>query len=185
MNKKMVLLVSVFALIAVSWAPAVAAPQQPRVPIIVDADIGVDDAAALAYLLSSSKANILGITTVAGNTSVENAANNALILLDTAQRTAIPVVVGAAAPLVVSASHQGVFVHGPDGLWGLSVSIPAARFERVVARCCGLPVLQRSGWCDAIGVGTVDQHCPGCPSLPGSNAALQDRLAGRREVRGG
>lgn len=124
MNKKVVLLISVFALIAVSWAPAAAATQQPRVPIIVDSDLGVDDAAALAYLLSSSKANILGITTVTGNTSVENAANNALIFLDTAQRTDIPVVVGATAPLALSASHQGVFVHGPDGLWGLSYQYP-------------------------------------------------------------
>jgi inosine-uridine nucleoside N-ribohydrolase len=126
MNKKVVLIVSVFALIAASWAPAVAwaAPQRPRIPIIVDADIGVDDAAALAYLLNSSEANILGITTVAGNTSVENAANNALILLDTANRTNIPVVVGAAAPLTVTASHQGLFVHGPDGLWGLSYQYP-------------------------------------------------------------
>ncbi|HTP09409.1 MAG TPA: nucleoside hydrolase [Anaerolineae bacterium] len=126
MNKKVALFVSVFALIVASWAPAVAwaAPQRPRIPIIVDADIGVDDAAALAYLLSSSEANILGITTVAGNTSVENAANNALILLETANRTNIPVIVGAAAPLVVPASHQGVFVHGPDGLWGLGYQFP-------------------------------------------------------------
>jgi inosine-uridine nucleoside N-ribohydrolase len=126
MNKKLILFVSIFALIAANLAPAAAwaAPQRPRVPIIVDADIGVDDAAALAYLLSSSKANILGITTVAGNTSVDNAAVNALLLLQTAQRTDIPVVVGAVGPLVVPASHQGVFVHGPDGLWGLSYQYP-------------------------------------------------------------
>jgi inosine-uridine nucleoside N-ribohydrolase len=126
MRKKMLFFVCVAALIVSSLAPAVAvaAPQQPRVQIIVDADIGVDDAAALAYLLSSPKANILGITTVAGNTSVENAAANALLLLQTAQRTDIPVVVGAAAPLVVSASHQGLFVHGPDGLWGFSYQYP-------------------------------------------------------------
>ena len=126
MNKKLWLLICVVALIVSSFAPAVAvaAPQQTRVPIIVDADIGVDDAAAIAFLLSSSKANVLGITTVAGNTSVENAAANALLLLQTAQRTNIPVVVGAGAPLAVPASHQGLFVHGPDGLWGLSYQFP-------------------------------------------------------------
>jgi inosine-uridine nucleoside N-ribohydrolase len=126
MNKKLWLSICVAALIVSSLAPAVAvaAPQQTRVPIIVDADIGVDDAAALAFLLSSSKANVLGITTVAGNTSVENAAVNALLLLQTAQRADIPVVVGAAAPLVVPASKQGLFVHGPDGLWGLSYQVP-------------------------------------------------------------
>ncbi len=126
MIKKVVLLVSACALIVAGLIPASvwAAPQKPRIPIIVDTDIGVDDAAALAYLLSQPEANILGITTVAGNTSVENAANNALILLDAAQRTNIPVVVGAATPLVVPASHQGIFVHGPDGLWGLGYQHP-------------------------------------------------------------
>jgi inosine-uridine nucleoside N-ribohydrolase len=79
-----------------------------RIPIIVDTDIGVDDAAALAYLLNQPGANILGITAVAGNVDVENAANNALILLETANRTDIPVVIGAATPLAVPASHQGV-----------------------------------------------------------------------------
>ncbi len=105
---------------AFTGAPAVQAKKNPppKVSIVIDADTGVDDAAAIAYLLTRSDlVNVLGITAVAGNTSVENAANNALILLDTAQRTDIPVVVGAAAPLVLPASQQGLFVHGPDGFW--------------------------------------------------------------------
>lgn len=94
------------------------------VDIVIDADTGVDDAAAIAYILSSSQANVLGITAVAGNTAVENAANNALILLDVAGRTDIPVVIGASAPLVLPASQQGMFVHGPDGLWFTGYSSP-------------------------------------------------------------
>ena len=126
MKKKMLWFVCILALIASGVAPAsaFAAAPKPRVALIVDADTGVDDAAALAYLLSSSKANILGITTVAGNTDVANATNNVLLLLDTAQRTDIPVVMGAAAPLNVPASHQGMFIHGPDGLWGLGYQYP-------------------------------------------------------------
>ncbi len=126
MKKKMLWFVIVLALIATSLAPttALAGRPKPRIPIIVDADIGVDDAAALAYLLNQPGANILGITAVAGNTDVENAANNALILLETANRTDIPVVIGAAAPLAVPASHQGMLVHGPDGLWGLGYANP-------------------------------------------------------------
>jgi len=94
------------------------------VNIVIDADTGVDDAAAIAYLLSSPQANILGITAVAGNTTVENAANNDLLLLDVAHRTSIPVVIGASAPLVLPASLQGMFVHGPDGLWYAGMSSP-------------------------------------------------------------
>jgi inosine-uridine nucleoside N-ribohydrolase len=119
--KKILWFVCILALIVSVGAPAsaLAAAPRPRVALIVDADTGVDDAAALAYLLNSPKANILGITTVAGNTDVENATNNVLVLLDAANRTNIPVVIGASAPLTVSASHQGMFIHGPDGLWGL------------------------------------------------------------------
>ena len=126
MKTKMIWLVCVVALMltAVAPAPALAAPPKSRVQLIVDADTGVDDAAALAYLLNSPEADILGITTVAGNTDVENATNNVLVLLDTARRSDIPVVIGAAAPLVVKASRQGAFVHGPDGLWGVGYQNP-------------------------------------------------------------
>lgn len=107
-------------------APTVEAKKPaPVVPMVIDADTGVDDAAAIAYLLAHpSQVNILGITAVAGNTSVENAANNALTLLDAAQRTDIPVVMGAAGPLVLPASHMGLFVHGPDGFWFVGMQHP-------------------------------------------------------------
>ncbi len=126
MKKKVLWFVCILALIVSGVAPAsaFAAAPKPRVALIVDADTGVDDAAALAYLLSSSEANIVGITTVAGNTDVDNATNNVLILLDAANRTDIPVVVGASAPLSRTASHQGMFIHGPDGLWGLGYQYP-------------------------------------------------------------
>jgi inosine-uridine nucleoside N-ribohydrolase len=126
MKKRMLWLICILALIVsgVAPVPAFAATSRPRVAFIVDADTGVDDAAALAYLLSSSEANIVGITTVAGNTDVADATNNVLILLEAANRTDIPVVIGAAAPLTVAASHQGMFIHGPDGLWGLGYQNP-------------------------------------------------------------
>ena len=116
-----ILVFSGFAFVPAAQAKKAATP----IPIVIDADTGVDDAAAIAYLLThSDTVNILGITAVAGNTSVENAANNALILLDTAQRNDIPVVVGAAGPLVLPASHQGSLVHGLDGFWFTSYAFP-------------------------------------------------------------
>jgi inosine-uridine nucleoside N-ribohydrolase len=120
--KQMLLIGVIFTLFCSGFVTTTAAqaktPPPAKVSIVIDADTGVDDAAAIAYLLTRSDlVNILGITAVAGNTSVENAANNALILLDVAQRTDIPVVVGAAGPLVLPASLQGLFVHGPDGFW--------------------------------------------------------------------
>jgi pyrimidine-specific ribonucleoside hydrolase len=87
--------------------------------IIIDTDAGVDDSAAIAWLLSQDRypVEILGITTVAGNTSVDNVTNNVLLLLDLVGRQSIPVIIGADAPLVQPASTTGHMVHGPDGLW--------------------------------------------------------------------
>ena len=64
--------------------------------LIVDTDAGVDDAAAIAWLLSlpPQEVEILGIATVRGNTSPDYAASNVLTLLDAAERTDIPVVIG-------------------------------------------------------------------------------------------
>ncbi|MGC1375497.1 MAG: nucleoside hydrolase [Anaerolineales bacterium] len=119
--KQMLLIALIVILLGSGFATQVAQAKTPppvKVSIVIDADTGVDDAAAISYLLTRSDlVNILGITAVAGNTTVENAANNDLLLLDAAQRTDIPVVVGAAAPLVLPASLQGMFVNGPDGLW--------------------------------------------------------------------
>ncbi len=126
MRRSTVLILSLIALVFAAPVMAVrnvAAANTP-VDVVMDADIGVDDAAAIAYLLSSRQANVIGITTVAGNTTVENSANNALLLLEVAGRTDVPVVIGAGAPLVLPPSQQGMFVHGPDGLWFAGMSNP-------------------------------------------------------------
>jgi inosine-uridine nucleoside N-ribohydrolase len=93
-----------------------AALRRPTVKVFVDADIGVDDATAIAWLIKERSVNLVGVTTVAGNTTVENATQNILTLLDVAQRN-VPVTMGAAQPLVYPHSHIGAFTHGPSGLW--------------------------------------------------------------------
>jgi inosine-uridine nucleoside N-ribohydrolase len=93
-----------------------AALRRPTVKVFVDTDIGVDDATAIAWLLNERSVNLVGFTTVAGNTTVENATQNILTLLDVAQRN-VPVTMGAAAPMVYTHSHVGAFTHGPSGLW--------------------------------------------------------------------
>ena len=49
-----------------------------RIPIIFDTDIGVDDAFALLLAAGNTSIDLLGITTVFGNSSVENCTENAL-----------------------------------------------------------------------------------------------------------
>jgi inosine-uridine nucleoside N-ribohydrolase len=83
----------------------------------IDTDTGVDDAAAIAWLLRNSMAHVLGFTTVFGNSSVTNATANLLTLLDAAA-VRLPITIGAAEPLAGSAPRGGELVHGLDGFWG-------------------------------------------------------------------
>lgn len=67
--------------------------------IIVDCDTGTDDAIALIALLMSENADVIGITSVHGNGSMENAADNNLRLVEYLGLD-VPVYKGCAAALV-------------------------------------------------------------------------------------
>lgn len=53
-------------------------------PWILDTDPGIDDALALFMLLGSTEVDLLGLTTVFGNASVQRTTRNALQLLELA-----------------------------------------------------------------------------------------------------
>ena len=62
--------------------------------VIIDCDPGHDDAIAIIVALANSeKLNVLGITTVAGNTTLDNATKNALRVLEICGKD-IPVSMG-------------------------------------------------------------------------------------------
>jgi len=84
--------------------------------VLYDTDPGIDDAMALLLALSSPEIDIVGITTVFGNTHVEATTRNALNLLHLAGRTDIPVAKGADQPMVLPRGKTGEFVHGDDGM---------------------------------------------------------------------
>jgi pyrimidine-specific ribonucleoside hydrolase len=52
-----------------------------RTPLIIDTDPGVDDAFAIALAAASPEVDLIGVTTVFGNVSLENTTRNALRLL--------------------------------------------------------------------------------------------------------
>lgn len=89
--------------------------EQARVPLILDVDTGIDDALAIALAVSSPRAEVLAITTVAGNVAVEQATANTLAVLDFLGETSIPVHRGASQPLVRDL-HDARHFHGSDGL---------------------------------------------------------------------
>jgi inosine-uridine nucleoside N-ribohydrolase len=101
------------ALMVVS-ASAAAQPA-PAHKIIFDTDFVIppqDDSMALILALKSPELQILGVTTVAGNDSVERATADALRVLEIAGRTDIPVYRGANMPLLHEKTDFAASVHG-------------------------------------------------------------------------
>ncbi len=82
--------------------------------IIIDTDCGVDDAIAILIAIRNGL-DVKGITTVSGNTYVDQVTENVLRILHFAGEDNIPVFKGASRPLV-SELVEGAPVHGKNGL---------------------------------------------------------------------
>jgi len=91
--------------------------------IILDTDPGHDDAIALLLALASPELDILGVTTVSGNQTLEKTTANALKILEFVDRTDVPVHVGAPRPLVRE-QWAAAYVHGESGLDGPDLPDP-------------------------------------------------------------
>lgn len=97
-------------------------------PIILDVDTGIDDAMAIAYAVRSPELRLLGVTTLFGNVSVEEATRNSLFVLELLGRRDVPVHAGARKPLVrPELKEYAKWVHGEDGLGGALRGEPQGR----------------------------------------------------------
>jgi inosine-uridine nucleoside N-ribohydrolase len=92
-------------------------------PILLDCDPGHDDAIALLLALGSPEVDLRGVTTVAGNQTLEKTTANALRVLELAGRRDIPVAEGSPKPLVREL-HVAANVHGETGLDGPDLPPP-------------------------------------------------------------
>ena len=92
-------------------------------PILIDCDPGHDDAIAILLALASPEVDLLGVTTVAGNQTLEKTTANALRVLEFAGRGDIPVAAGADRPLVRE-PYVAEYVHGESGLDGPDLPPP-------------------------------------------------------------
>ena len=103
--------------------------QEPHRPtrVVIDTDPGIDDAAAILLALAAPQVDVVGLTTVAGNSPLSDTTRNALRILELAGATAVPVAAGADRPLVQAALDRSDSVHGADGLGGVVPSSPSAR----------------------------------------------------------
>jgi inosine-uridine nucleoside N-ribohydrolase len=92
------------------------------IPVLVDCDPGLDDALALLLVLGSPELELRGVTTVAGNQTLDRTTENALKVLQLAGRGDIPVSAGAHRPLageLVVADDA----HGASGLGRLVLPV--------------------------------------------------------------
>lgn len=133
--------------------------ERPR--IILDCDPGHDD--VVAIVVAAHTADLLGITTVAGNAPLDRTTHNACVFRDLLHLE-VEVHSGAARPLVAEPRFAG-FVHGESGLDGADLPEPRRGAD--------------SG--DAVGfiIETVRAE-PGChlvPTGPLTNIALALRAA--------
>jgi inosine-uridine nucleoside N-ribohydrolase len=89
------------------------------IPVLIDCDPGQDDAIALLLALASPELDVRGVTTVAGNQTLDKTTTNALRILELAGREDIPVAAGADRPLegelvTAASAHGETGLDGPD-----------------------------------------------------------------------
>lgn len=134
-------------------------------PVIIDTDPGQDDAIAILTALASPELDVRGITTVAGNVPLALTSRNALLLVELANRTDVPVIAGCEGPMVrrlVTAEN----VHGSSGLDGPDLGDPTTELTPGHAVDWLIATLR-----------AASEPVTICPLGPLSNIAMALRLA--------
>lgn len=94
--------------------------------IIIDCDPGVDDALAIFLALAATDTvQVVGLTCVKGNVSLEKTYANAQRILAAAERLDIPVHRGIARPIMTAVGID-THVHGQDGLGDIGLPSPTS-----------------------------------------------------------
>lgn len=94
--------------------------------IIIDCDPGYDDAVALLLAAGNPSVEVLAITTVAGNQTLEKVTRNALRIAKLAGLN-VPIAAGAARPLLRDQTVVAANIHGESGLDG--TTLPEAEYN--------------------------------------------------------
>ncbi|KAJ2315686.1 hypothetical protein IWW54_000054 [Coemansia sp. RSA 2705] len=100
-------------------------------PLWLDCDTGHDDAMALILAAHNPHLKLLGVSTVSGNSPVENTTENTIKIIQAAGIEGVKVYKGAKKPLVKKPFHP-VDYHGPTGLDGTDL-LPAADYDKYFA----------------------------------------------------
>jgi inosine-uridine nucleoside N-ribohydrolase len=93
--------------------------------VLIDCDPGHDDAIAILLALASPELELVGVTTVSGNQTLEKTTANAIRVLELAGHGDIPVAAGADRPFVRE-RFVAEYVHGESGMDGPRLAAPRA-----------------------------------------------------------
>ncbi|KAK6363376.1 Uridine nucleosidase 1 [Orbilia blumenaviensis] len=104
-----------------------------KTPIWLDCDPGHDDAFAILIAALHPSFDLLGISTIHGNSSLAKVTNNALSVLTAIGRPDVPVYPGAKKPFMRPAVHAPD-IHGDSGIDGTTLlPVPAAKPQSIPA----------------------------------------------------
>lgn len=96
--------------------------------IILDCDPGHDDAVAMLLAWGNPEIELVGVTTVMGNQTIEKVTRNALSVARIAGITGVPFARGASRPLVRDI-ETAASIHGDSGLDGPTLPTPAIELD--------------------------------------------------------
>ncbi|MET4060739.1 purine nucleosidase [Arthrobacter sp. UYP6] len=136
--------------------------------IILDCDPGHDDAVALLLAHGSPEIDLLAVTTVVGNQTLEKVTRNALAIARVANITGVPFAAGSPRPLVRTIENAPD-IHGESGMDGPELPEPAIELDPRHA-------------VDLI-IDTVMAHDPGTITLVPTGGLTNIALAVRKEPR--
>lgn len=95
--------------------------------VILDVDTGTDDAVALMVAALAPELELVGATTVNGNTAVHNCTENTLRVFDYIGKSQIPVYEGMSQPMVRANALQAI---SAKGIHGDLLDLPPARSRK-------------------------------------------------------
>jgi len=96
--------------------------------IIIDCDPGHDDAIAIMLAHGNPEVELLAITTVGGNQTLDKVTHNARVVATICGMTGVPIAAGSAVPLVRPIRHAGT-IHGDTGLDGPVLPTPTVPLD--------------------------------------------------------
>src|ERR1700753_3321116 len=90
--------------------------------VIFDTDPGVDDAMALVFQTCHPEIELIGVTSVFGNATIETTTRNAVYLVERFAAPEVVVAQGAAGPLRGAAPPPIPHIHGHNGLGDIELA---------------------------------------------------------------